>query len=130
MGSMITWNSSTSASGCEAALSLDPAEVEALLRASARAGEPITYSDALAALGHRFTRPLMRQLCAVLADVDARAAGRGEPGLAVLVVRQSDGLPGQGWWMGERGYSGAWEGPEARAHVRALQARAFDYRAR
>lgn len=100
-------------------------EVEALLIAAARAGTPLTYSDALAALGHRFTRPLMRQLCRALDEVDARARGRGEPELAVLVVRQSDGLPGQGWWLGERGYDGAWEGPAARAHVAGLQARAF-----
>ena len=29
-----------------------------------------------------------------------RRRQRGEPELAVLVVRQSDGLPGQGWWVG------------------------------
>ena len=33
----------------------------------------------------------------------------------MLVVRQSDGLPGQGWWVGgakKHGYTGLWEGPE------------------
>ena len=71
----------------------------------------------------------MRALCATLADVDAGARARGEPELAVLVVRQSDGLPGQGWWIGEQkgDYAGPWEGPEARAVIDALQRKAFDY---
>ena len=59
----------------------------------------------------------MRALCKVLAVVDDEAAALGEPGLAVLVVRQSDGLPGQGWWVGDaamlHGYDGPWEGPQA-----------------
>ena len=62
---------------------------------------------------------------------DAAGAVAGEPELAVLVVRESDGLPGQGWWTGGRpmreGYEGAWTGPDAAAFVRGLQARAFDY---
>ena len=56
-----------------------------------------------------FTRPKMRALCKVLAYVDDEAEERGEPELAVLVVRQSDGLPGQGWWVGgakKHGYTG------------------------
>ena len=59
----------------------------------------------------------MRALCKVLAFVDDEAEERGEPELAVLVVRQSDGLPGQGWWVGgatKHGYTGLWEGPKAR----------------
>ena len=59
----------------------------------------------------------MRQLCAILDAVDEEAAARGEPELAVLVVRQSNGIPGQGWWTAgggrSRGYEGPWEGPEA-----------------
>ena len=48
----------------------------------------------------------------------------------MLVVRESDRLPGQGWWVGAReahGYPGEWEGPEAAGLVRELQGRAFDY---
>lgn len=108
-------------------MGFDVDQVEAELRQAARAGTPLTYSEVLGALGYRFTRPLMRQLCVVLATVDARARAGDEPELAVLVVRQSDGLPGQGWWMGERGYVGPWEGPAARAHIDALQRRAFRY---
>ena len=114
-----------------AGLLADPAEVRAHLIAAASAGESITYSELLNQLGHQFTRPKMRQLCKVLSAVDDEAAERGEPELAVLVVRQSDGLPGQGWWVAggaaNHGYEGLWEGPEARALVEQLQARTFDY---
>ena len=66
----------------------------------------------------------MRALCKTLGAVDEEAAARGEPELAVLVVRQSDGLPGQGWWVAgggtAHGYDGPWEGPEgAQLHPRA-----------
>jgi hypothetical protein len=108
----------------------DPAEVRAILVASATAGEAITYSETLALLGHHFTRPKMRALCKVLAVVDDEAEERGEPELAVLVVRQSDGLPGQGWWMGwakKHGYTGLWEGPKAKRLIDKLQRQAFDY---
>ena len=114
----------------EAGLLADPAEVRAILISSARAGEAITYSEVLALLGHHFTRPKMRQLCKVLAYVDDEAEERGEPELAVLVVRQSDGLPGQGWWVGgakKHGYAGEWEGPKAAKLVRKIQGRAFEF---
>jgi len=113
-----------------AGLLADPARVRRLLIASAAAGEPITYSELLNALGHAFTRPKMRALCKVLAVVDDDAAERGEPELAVLVVRQSDGLPGQGWWVGGamlHGYDGLWTGPEAMTLVGRLQRQAFAY---
>ena len=96
----------------EAGLLADPVEVRRLLIESAVAGEPITYSELLNALGHAFTRPKMRAVCKVLGVVDDEAAERGEPELAVLVVRQSDGLPGQGWWVAGgamlHGYDGLW----------------------
>jgi hypothetical protein len=114
----------------EAGLLADPREVRAILVASAKAGEPITYSEVLAFLGHPFSRPKMRQLCKVLGVVDEEAAERGEPELAVLVVRQSDGLPGQGWWIEgapAHGYDGLWEGPQAQRLIRRLHSEAFDY---
>jgi hypothetical protein len=113
-----------------AGLLADPAEVRAILVAAAQAGEAITYSEVLALLGHDFSRPKMRALCKVLAFIDDEAEEGGEPELAVLVVRQSDGLPGQGWWIeGARkhGYTGAWEGPEAARLVRKVQGRAFEF---
>jgi hypothetical protein len=114
----------------EAGLLADPAEVRAILVASAQAGQAISYSEVLGLLGHDFTRPKMRALCRVLAYVDDEAEARGEPELAVLVVRQSDGLPGQGWWVGgakKHGYMGQWEGPKAAKLIRKIQKRAFDY---
>ena len=113
-----------------AGLLADPAEVRAILVASAKAGEPISYSEVLALLGHDFSRPKMRALCKVLGHVDDEAAERGEPELAVLVVRQSDGLPGQGWWIEgakKHGHTGLWEGPAAMKLVKRLQRQAFDY---
>ena len=114
----------------EAGLLADPAEVRAILVASAQAGEAISYSEVLGLLGHHFSRPKMRQLCKVLTFVDDETEERGEPELAVLVVRQSDGLPGQGWWIGgarKHGYSGLWEGPAAAKLIRKVQQQAFDY---
>jgi hypothetical protein len=113
-----------------AGLLADPAEARAILVACARAGEAISYSEMLAMLGHGFTRPKMRALCKVLSVVDREAEERGEPELAVLVVRQSDGLPGQGWWIdGARmhGYEGPWEGPEAAKLIREVQAKTFEF---
>ena len=109
----------------------DPREVRAHLVAAAKAGVSLTYAELLEHLGYAFSRPKMRQLCVVLGDVDRDSATRGEPELAVLVVRQSDGLPGQGWWVGggarERGYQGQWEGPEAARFIAAVQAETFAY---
>jgi hypothetical protein len=109
----------------------DPAEVRSHLVAAARAGVALTYAEVLERLGYHFSRPKMRALCAVLGTVDEEGAARGEPELAVLVVRQSDGLPGQGWWVAgggrSRGYSGPWEGPEARRFIEAVQAETFAY---
>jgi len=109
----------------------DPDEVRAHLVAAATAGHSLTYSELLAQLGHGFTRPKMRAVCKTLAAVDAEAEARGEPELAVLVVRQSDGLPGQGWWVGGgagvHGYDGPWEGAEAARFITRLQQKTFDY---
>ena len=108
----------------------DVAKVRAILLAAAREGRSVSYSEMLGTLGHRFTRPKMRALCKTLDVIDADAKVAGEPELAVLVVRESDRLPGQGWWTGiaERlGYKGAWEGSEAMDFVCGVQAEAFAY---
>ncbi|MFC7535804.1 ribose-phosphate pyrophosphokinase [Sphingomonas sp. GCM10030256] len=108
----------------------DPAEVRAHLIAAASAGRSITYSELLQQLGYAFSRPKMRALCKVLARIDELGIVAGEPELAALVVRQSDGLPGQGWWVGsaeQHGHKGSWEGPTARALIDRLQAEAFAY---
>jgi hypothetical protein len=109
----------------------DPAEVRLHLVAAARAGTSLSYAELLERLGYGFSRPKMRALCALLGTVDSEAEARGEPELAVLVVRQSDGIPGQGWWVAggarSRGYSGAWEGPEAKRFIAAVQAETFAF---
>lgn len=109
----------------------DPAEVRLHLVAAAKAGTALSYSELLERLGYGFSRPKMRALCALLGEVDAQGGARGEPELAVLVVRQSDGLPGQGWWVAgggrSRGYKGPWEGPEARRFVARVQAETFGW---
>ena len=109
----------------------DPREVRAHLIAAAAAGQVLSYSELLEHLGYGFSRPKMRALCKTLGLVDDEAMARGEPELAVLVVRQSDGLPGQGWWVSgggrNHGYDGPWEGPKATKFIRQLQQRTFDY---
>ena len=109
----------------------DPALVRAHLVAAAKAGVALSYGELLEHLGYRFSRPKMRQLCAVLGEIDRAAELRGEPELAVLVVRASDRIPGQGWWVAgggrSRGYEGLWEGPEAARFIRSVQQETFDY---
>ncbi|MEL6878456.1 MAG: ribose-phosphate pyrophosphokinase [Pseudomonadota bacterium] len=110
-------------------------EIRELLIGAARARNSLSYSQTLMALGHRFTRPLMRQLCKVLDAIDEDGRAVGEPGLAVLVVRESDGMPGQGWFVSRSGESDDFPtdwgkdgcGPKARAYVKALQTQAFEY---
>lgn len=110
---------------------IDIDELAALLHAAARDRTPLTYAEVLNAFGFSFTRPKMRALCVLLGDVDARERGADRPELAVLVVRASDGLPGQGWWIAElaRGsdYAGLWNGPDASAYIRARHAEVFGF---
>ena len=109
----------------------DPEEVRLHLVAAAGAGTALSYGELLERLGFSFSRPKMRALCKILGTIDEAAALRGEPELAVLVVRQSDGLPGQGWWVAggarSRGYDGPWEGPEARRFIDRVQSESFAY---
>jgi hypothetical protein len=108
----------------------DVARTRALLIAAAKAGRALSYSQALEHLGHRFSRPKMRALCKTMDAVDEAFDRDKAPGLAVLVVRQSDGLPGQGWWVGKTelaDYNGPWTGPRAEEFVTAQQKRVFAY---
>lgn len=108
----------------------DVPRVRAMLIAAARERRVVSYSEALGGLGLRFSRPKMRAYCRTLDKIDEDGAAAGEPGLAVLVVRESDRLPGQGWWTsaGEAyGYKGEWTGPEAAKLVAQLQGIVFDY---
>jgi hypothetical protein len=108
----------------------DAATVRRLLIESARTRRDTSYANLLDMMGHRFSRPKMRALCKTLGAVDDAALAAGEPELAVLVVRQSDRLPGEGWWVSsvERlGYTGPWTGAEATTFIRRRQKLAFDY---
>lgn len=107
----------------------DVVRVRSELLDAARAGRSLSYSELLQALGFRFTRPKMRALCRTLDAIDAGRAP-GEPALAVLVVREGDGLPGQGWWTSAArhlGYAGSRTGADAIALVRDLQQQVFDH---
>lgn len=108
----------------------DLERVRAVLISAAREGRAMSYSDLLGQLGHRFSRPKMRALCKTLDAIDAAGAMRGEPELAVLVVRETDRLPGQGWWVSHakhRRFEGSWVGPEAAAFVLSIQREAFEF---
>ena len=105
----------------------DLPDIKALLIAAARAGRDLSYSEMLLALGYRFSRPKMRSLCRLLDAIDEAGRGAGEPELAVLVVRESDRLPGQGWWVGRQGAPAGWHGAAARAFVTEWQQAAFDW---
>ncbi len=105
----------------------DVARIKSMLEQCAREGRAISYSELLLYLGFRFTRPKMRQVCKTLDKIDQLNAEEDAPALAVLVVREGDGLPGQGWWTGRTDYQGEWTGPEAQAHVKQLQEKVFAY---
>jgi hypothetical protein len=113
-------------------MSAFPADhLEPLLIAAARARESITYKDVFDAVGLPFARWRVGALCAALEEVDALQRGHGRPELAVLVVRGSDRLPGQGWWLAkspaQTDYTGAFTGAAAARYVAQVQARVFDY---
>jgi hypothetical protein len=105
----------------------DVPRIKAMLEQCAREGRAISYSELLLNLGFRFTRPKMRAVCKTLDKIDQLNAYEGAPALAVLVVREGDGLPGQGWWTGRSDYHGQWTGPEAQTHIAGLQAAVFAY---
>ena len=105
----------------------DVDRIELILQASAAKRRALSYSELLLMLGYRFTRPKMRALCKVLDEVDRRGAVQGEPELAVLVVREGDQLPGQGWLVGRADYQGEWTGPRAASFIATIQSKAFSY---
>ena len=105
----------------------DVARIKAILEQCARDGRAISYSELLLNLGFRFTRPKMRAVCKTLDKIDQITLAEGRPALAVLVVREGDGLPGQGRWTGRTDYQGEWTGPKAQAHIRQLQDGIFAY---
>ena len=109
-------------------MALFPVEdLAALLILRAKSSQSITYGEVFRWFGLPFQRFQVGQLSAALARVDDIERAMGRPELAVLVVRQSDGLPGQGWWLGleEGRWNGPFEGPRAAAFVKKLQRQVF-----
>jgi hypothetical protein len=99
---------------------------------AAREARPVTYGQLLAYFGWKVTQVTVSALCRDLGRVDERRAGEGWPDLACLVVRKSDGLPGEGYFASlraEQRYAGPSVGPAAEAFVRARQAAAHRWAA-
>ncbi len=84
----------------------------------------------LAHFGIKITPRRVYGLCRDLGAVCERNRARGEPELAVLVVRKSDRLPGDGFfhdaWR-DGSYDGPATGPEARAYIDALTEAVFAF---
>ena len=109
---------------------VDADALEALLIEAARGRRSITYAEVLAHFGIRITPRRVFALCRDLGEVCARNRARGEPELAVLVVRKADRLPGEGFFHGywrDGIYDGPSTGAVAQAFVRAETERVFAF---
>jgi hypothetical protein len=107
---------------------VDVDRLEALLIAAARARRSLTYAEVLAQFGLKITPRRVFGLCRDLGTVCERNRARGEPELAVLVVRKSDRLPGEGFFHGlwrDGAYDGPATGPEAEAFIQRETGRVF-----
>jgi hypothetical protein len=112
---------------------VDVDRLEALLIEAARARRSLTYAEVLAHFGIRITPRRVFALCRDLGAVCERNRVRGEPELAVLVVRKSDRLPGEGFFHGlwrDGTYDGPATGPAAQAFIRRETERVFAHWAR
>jgi len=109
---------------------VDIDRLEALLIEAARARRSLTYAEVLAHFGIRITPRRVFALCRDLGTVCERNRARGEPELAVLVVRKSDRLPGDGFFHGawrDGSYDGPATGTAARAYIDELTAAVFAF---
>ena len=104
---------------------VDVDRLEALLIATARAGRTLTYAEVLAHFDLRITPRRVFALSRDLGTVCLRNRARGEPELAVLVVRKADRLPGEGFFHAawrDGSYDGPAAGPAAEAYIARLTA--------
>ena len=108
----------------------DVARIKGILEQCGREGRAISYSELLLNLGFRFTRPKMRAVCKTLDKIDQMTLEEGRPALAVLVVREGDGLPGQGWWTGRSTFKHTLLSERAPAASCPCSARSFGCRSR
>ena len=104
--------------------------LEALLIEAACDRRTLTYAEVLAHFGIRITPRRVYGLCRDLGTVCEGNRARGEPELAVLVVRKSDRLPGDGFfhdaWR-DGTYDGPATGPAARAYIDQLTHAVFAF---
>jgi hypothetical protein len=110
--------------------SVDVDRLEALLIEAARARRSLTYAEVLAHFGIRITPRRVFALCRDLGAVCERNRARGEPELAVLVVRKADRLPGEGFFhslWGDGAYDGPATGPLAEAFIRRETQKVFRF---
>lgn len=106
---------------------VDLDRLERVLIQAALEERPVTYGQVLAFFGWKVTQITVGALCRDLGRIDQRRAGEGWPDLACLVVRKSDGLPGEGYFTSVRDageYAGPSIGPPAVAFIHARQSRA------
>ncbi|HEX6114939.1 MAG TPA: hypothetical protein VFZ10_21775 [Geminicoccaceae bacterium] len=107
---------------------VDVDELEKLLIAAAQARRSLSYAEVLAHFGIRITPRRVFALCRDLGAVCERNRARGEPELAVLVVRKSDRLPGEGFFHSlwrDGAYDGPATGPVAATFIRRETERVF-----
>jgi hypothetical protein len=107
---------------------VDVDRLEKLLIAAACARSNLTYAEVLAHFGIRITPRRVFALCRDLGAVCERNRARGEPELAVLVVRKSDRLPGEGFFHSfwrDGTYDGPATGPAAAVFIRRETERVF-----
>lgn len=100
---------------------LDADRLERALVEAARSGRTVSYRQLLGLFGRKVGPNNVRALMRVLAEVCRRSEARGEPELACLVVREADGMPGEGYFVGTPGEHDRSQRP---AVVAAAQARA------
>jgi hypothetical protein len=105
---------------------LDADALERVLVQAAREGRTVSYRRLLAMGGRRVGPNNVRALMRVLAEVCRRSEAKGEPDLACLVVRESDGLPGEGYFAAEAARSEPLHGSR-RARVERAQKAAFAF---
>jgi len=104
--------------------------LDQLLIEAARSRLTLTYGEVLAHFGKRVTPIRVYALCRDLGVVSERNRERREPELAVLVVRKTDRLPGEGFFHGawkDGSYDGPATGPDARTYIDGLTEIVFDH---
>jgi hypothetical protein len=109
---------------------VDIDRLQALLTEAAREGRSLTYAEVLAHFGIRITPRRVYALCRDLGQVCERNRARREPELAVLVVRKTDRLPGEGFFHSlwrDGAYDGPATGAAARAYIRAQTEEVFAF---